>query len=506
LFVLALTVHAGLAQSVAVNGMRGTTSIDDDLSDDDQDLALPGLEDGTETSDPADPNGVTSGPRSRPGATAATGTGATRRNTGRPEPQRAVTAVQPGPYNPDGTPVERTGSIQTATVPEDNFDDDQDAYEPLGLRVGSFIVRSSIESTIGFSDNVNREYGGKSGGLYRLRPQFDIRSDWNRHQLNVILGGEYDGYFDKSVGNEHSVDATATGRIDVRDSTRVDLEAGYQYDPEDPSSAEVAPGSTAGGVHTLTGKAGVTQDIRRFRTTLSGEVTREEYTGGTDDGRRSTGAGRSASDDRDNTLVEGTLRLGYQVSPAVMPYVEGSLFARHFDREQDSSGIRRASDGYSLRGGVTVDLGSKLSGDLALGWRREKLHDRRMDPLEGPTIDGTVTWSPRRLTSVSFTGTTSFDTTTLDRSPGSVEYKGTLAVAQSLRRNVRLDASVGLSYRDYESSPLTEWRREAALSVEWSFNRNVAAVARYRYEDLDSSSPRSDYSANTVEIGMTLRH
>ena len=499
LVVCVICAGQSRAQSVAQDGLRGSSGVEDGFSDDDQDTLI-----GESRTQSTTASGRTANRTTRPNPNPRRqGADATRRTDGRPQtPQtpRAVQPVQPSRRAADGTAGERRGGDQTASIPEDNFDDDQDAYQPLGLRAGSFVLRSSIESTVGASDNVSRDNGGQSGGFYRLRPQITINSDWTRHQLDITLRGDYNGYFDDTIDDEPSFEATAVGRIDIRDGTRLDLESGYQYEVEDPSSAEIGRGGSAAGTHTLTGTAGVTQDIRRFETTLRGTVTREIYTAGTG------GGGTAATDDRDNTLGEGSLRVAYRVSPALKPFIEGSLFRRSFDQEVDSGGFRRSSKGYSLRGGADFNLGPKITGNLSAGWRSEKLNDRRFDPLEGPTVDGTITWSPSRLTTISLTGSTSFDVTTIASSPGSVQYEGTLALARSLRRNLRLDASAGTSYRDYQSSPITEWRRTASVALEWSLNRNVAAVARYSYEDLDSSTRNADYRSNSVEVGLTLRH
>lgn len=492
----------GNAQSFDANGLRGSGDISDDISsDDDDDLisSSPGTSTRTTSTNGTRPatTGSTSGaaatPRSRPDARA--------ERARREESRRAERPVQPGQRQADGTIRTFQGSVQTAVTPDDNFNDDADLYEPLGLRLGKFTIRSSVEITGGVSDNVNRVRGGKSGSYYRISPDIRGESDWARHQLNFQLRGGYNGYLVDSMQDEPSLDASITGRIDIRDGTRIDLEATYQYEVEDPSSAEVLPGFSNDGVHTLRGSAGITQDVQNIELSATGSIQREEYSDPSTGRRRTPG-----SDDRDNTLPELTLQAGYKVSPRFKPFIRGSIFSRHFDQERDSSGIRRSSTGHAFAAGVESNFGPKLTGELALGWRREDLRDRRFDPLEGPTVDGSLVWSPSRLTTIKATLNTTFDTTTISTSSGSIEYAGLLTASRSLRRNLTLDAGVGLSKREYEGMPLEEWRRTATASLTWAFNRNVAAVLRYNYEDLDSSRSGSNYSANSVEFGVTLRH
>lgn len=502
LLVLALLAgfpfpELGMAQTVDGGELRGSDDFTVDAADDDDGPLSE--ETGDQPATAAGENGARTG-QGRGRAADARRDANTPRG-GRVEPQRPVQPTQPGPRNPDGTVRATPSATPRAVQPEDNFDDDADLYEPLGLRAGAFIIRSSIESTVGTSDNVSRANGGRAGSFYRITPRIEGRSDWSRHQFNFTLRGRYDGYFNNVADDEPSFEGTASGRIDVRDGTRVDIEGSYEYEVEDPSSAEVNPASGTSGIHRLRGTAGVTQDIRRFEVTVNGAVEREQYVNG-----RSPRGPASTTDDRDNTLTELTMRTGYRVSPALKPFIRGSVFARQYDLERDTNNILRGSTGYSVAGGVDVNLGPKLTGSLALGWRNEELRDNRFDPLEGMTIDGSLVWSPSRLTTVSLTGSTSLDPTTIATSPGSVLYEGQLAVSRSLRRNVRLDVGAGLSYRDYQGLSLQEWRRTATAGITWSFNRNAAAVVRYSYEDLDSSGANTDYRANSIEIGLTLRH
>ncbi|RAI26029.1 hypothetical protein CH339_15870 [Rhodobium orientis] len=488
-----LVAAVGPAHGQTANGdvqLRGSAPTDGGFSDD-EDALFGATDDQTADSDAATPaaDGTRTPPRPRSAEDARR-----ERLGGRPEAVRAVQPVQPGPRNADGTVMERAETTVTAEAPEDNFGDDKDAYEPLGIRAGSFILKPSIETTGGGSTNVDQDHNGKSGAFYRIRPSLDVQSDWSRHSLNVNLNGEYTGYIDSATEDTPTFEGEATGRIDVRDGTKLELESGYQLEQEEAESAERKKGTDRADIHTLTGAAAIVQDVRRFQVRLRGSVERQSY----DSNDGGTG--------RDYTLTEISLRTGYKVSPALMPYVEGSMFQRQLDDERDADGYRRSSDGYSLRGGVAIDMASKLTGDLAAGWRREEPRDGRLKALEGPTVDGTLTWSPSRLTTIALTGSTTLDTTTLTGSAGSIEYKGGLTATRSLRRNVKLVGALGLSYRDYESSPVTEWRRTADASVEWSFNRNVAAVARYGYEDLDSSERGNDYRAHSIEAGVILRH
>ena len=57
------------------------------------------------------------------------------------------------------------------------------------------------------------------------------------------------------------------------------------------------------------------------------------------------------------------------------------LGRRAFDEAQDDSGYARSSVWGEMRGGLVIDRGEKLSGEVSLGYRREDLEDARLEDL-----------------------------------------------------------------------------------------------------------------------------
>src|SRR5690606_3971693 len=106
------------------------------------------------------------------------------------------------------------------------------------------------------------------------------------------------------------------------------------------------------------------------------------------------------------------LRAGYQISPALMPFVEAEVGRNLYVQEIDSAGYARSSDRYAVRGGLELDMGEKLSGEIAAGWISEDFDDERLDPLSTPTVEADLRWSPQRGTDVTLSGATVLEGTT----------------------------------------------------------------------------------------------
>ena len=98
--------------------------------------------------------------------------------------------------------------------------------------------------------------------------------------------------------------------------------------------------------------------------------------------------------------TRSTLRTGYEISPALTPFVEIEIGRRLYDQEIDSAGFRALVRPLAARAGLELDLGEKLSGEISAGWLREDFDDDRLEPLSTPTVNADLKWSPERGTDV----------------------------------------------------------------------------------------------------------
>ncbi len=372
-----------------------------------------------------------------------------------------------------------------------------DDYEPLGLRVGSFNVFGSVAVTGGYTDNAANSAIREPAQFYRIVPELLIQSDWSRHSLGFTFSGDFQGFPSDSNLDQPDFNAELRGRVDISRTTDLELIGTYGLDRENRGSAETQASGRISDNHTGTASAFLRHNAGRIGMRLGIGAERSVYTD-------VVVAPNAPPDDRNrnNTVYNASLRLSLSPNANLAPFVEGMVLRRTYDA--DVSG--RSSDGYQVMAGLAVDFGPKLNGEIAAGYRREKLKNPTLPDLEGPVFSASLNWSPRRLTNVSLTGSTSFDSTTIATSSGSVRNRADLTVTHELRRNVELRAGAGLEWRNYSGDSLREFTARFNAGVAWNINRNVALVAGYTHESRDSTAEGGDYTTNTVEIGLRLRH
>jgi len=387
------------------------------------------------------------------------------------------------------------------------FQEQEQTYDPLGLRLGSFVVLPSLTVTGGYTDNTSQSSTGNGGAFYRIVPEVIARSDWSRHQLDATFRGSFQGFPSQSDDNDPAANLNVNGRVDVGRATSVNLIGTYDLQREDQSNPDVSTGDTDGILaQTIGAEISVSRLVGLIGLTVGGSATRDLFTGGTlGVSVGSGGATITGSDDRSNTEVLGTLRVSLENDAQIRPFVEASAGRREFDGDGDALGFNRDSTIAELRGGAVLDLAPKLSGEISAGYRNENVNDGNLEDLRGIVFDASLTWSPDRVTLVTLAGATDFAPTTISGATGSVTYSGTASVRRSLRKNLTLDAGVGVSFERFEGFPQEDIRTNANLGLTWDLNRNAAITTQYNFDRLDSTANGSDFNSNSIELGVRIQ-
>jgi len=375
-------------------------------------------------------------------------------------------------------------------------------YQPLGLRAGAFVVYPSVETGIELTDNVfQSDQNERDDRGYFVAPAMRIESDWVRHSLRVDARSRHLYYFGNSSEDELDVDVQIDGRVDIKRTTRLDVQAAYNLEQEGRGSVDV-PGAAAEppNEHRLSADATLVHQAGRVEVSVGGNV---EYNNFEDVDL--IGGGSQNNTDRNFTELGGTLRIGYDVSPRIQPFVGGGYSTQIYDQRVDDNGLRRSSDGYEAEAGVRVELSPALTGELAVGYVRREFDDSALEAVEGVTVDGSLEWRPSRLTTVGFNVSTDVDETGAGTASGALQRIVGISINHALRDNLLLAASAQYAFEDFTGTSLTEETVFLAAGLTYQLNRSVAIRAGYSYEEFNSSTAGSDYDENRVLVSLLLQ-
>lgn len=375
---------------------------------------------------------------------------------------------------------------------------EDDPYAPLGIRVGTMILRPAIEVSGGYDTNAARSgTNGKGSTFHRTEAELNATSDWSRHQLDVGLRGAYTGYTALSNANRPEGDARIALRLDATRDLTLDSILTARIDTESPSSVNLPGGVSKRVPFVTTGAAlGGTQRFGRLSIGLRGTLDRVDYAD-------AEAGGVTVSQRARNLTTYGMrLRAGYEITPGISPFAEASIDRRVHDLAVDTNGYRRDSTGGGLRLGSTFELARNLTGEASAGYIFRAYEDARLAHLRSPAVDAALTWSISPLTTLNLRAQTEIAETTIANSAGARVVRGTATLTHAFLRNFTATATLGFSRADYDGVNRQENTLTAGTRLEYKFNRMLALRGSYAFEKLSVNSAGESYNAHTFMLGL----
>src|SRR5690606_6696671 len=177
-------------------------------------------------------------------------------------------------------------------------------------------------------------------------------SDWTKHSLDMAGELTYEDALSGNIESELRGNLEADLQIDISNSLSGGARVAYDAARVSVNSPLAIIGVDQQPIrHRLTGEVGLDKTIGTLRVAATGQLTRDQY------GSARLSDGTSISqDDRNSTLALARLRVGYEVSPALVPFAEVEAGRRSYDEARDRAGYERSGLRLGARAGVAVDI------------------------------------------------------------------------------------------------------------------------------------------------------
>jgi hypothetical protein len=373
--------------------------------------------------------------------------------------------------------------------------------ETPGIRIGTFVLRPTV------SQSINTE-STKDGNTKRKRAFLEtdmdttLTSDWALHQLTVTSTGAWQQNVSGEGEEQPSFRINGDLRLDLPRDTTAHITGGYRFYREDTDDPDAIAGADKqSNVQEFTAGGSIERDFGILRGTTALDLTRTVYS----DAELANGTTVSQSD---RNQTNGTLRgrIGYELSPALIPFIEATAGHTIYDEKVDSAGYARSGYTYGAKTGVQIDLGEKLRGEVGVGYEIGTFDDSRLSDIDAATIDANLLWSPLRGTDVDLNLQTSIQPSTTAGESGYVSHALTTTVAHQLRDNLVGTVLGGVTLRDYPSdsanSDETVYTTSAGLT--WNINRYLDLTSTLGYE-LTSRKASADSQQWRAGIGLKLK-
>ncbi len=377
----------------------------------------------------------------------------------------------------------------------------RDEEADMGIRLGTLVLRPAISQQIGI-EREKTSTGTEKRTFSETGLKGTLTSDWSRHELTIGGEGAWQETLSGDGPDKPRARIDADLRLDLSDNTVANITGAYSFSREDTDDPNALSGaSVQSGVHQFDGGVSVERDLGLLRGSIATQASRYLYS----DAELSDGTTVDRSD-RDRTRATVSARLGVELSTALTPFVEATTGKVMYDDDVDSSGYRRSADIYGAKTGVTVDLGEKLRGEVAVGYEQQRFDDNRLEDLSAITVDGNIFWSPREGTTVDVTLDTTLDPSTSAGVSGAAIHSLDVSLAHDLRSNLvaRLTGGAAVSRYDDAGASSDKTVYNAGAGLTWKVNRYLDATADVTYERNDYKSAEHTDTV-TALVGLTAK-
>lgn len=418
----------------------------------------------------------------------------------RPPRQPVGTAALAGLLLAGTAPV----AVHAQVAPPGPTERELEEYEPVGGRIGSFLLYPSAEARIEYDDNILAlPQGGADDVELTVRGAARLESQWQRHRI------EASAYIQQSIHGRFSTEdvteggARLNGRLDIDRDTSARLVASFDSLAENRAnitSAREAREPTrfrrADALFSLARELGTIQLIG------DAQIVVLDF----DDALAADGA-VVEQDFRDSVYLRGSLSAAVDISPRVSALVRGQVDRLSFSGDPDiPDPFDRDTTGYALEAGVRLELANLLFGEIRAGVLHRDVDDPSAEGLTGVSFGANLTWTLTPLTTLRFFADRQVEEGGSQLVSGNVRSQARLVVEHELLRNLVLEGQAGFARIDTVGQ-VDESADEYNLMAEatWRLDRNFRVFARAdRFQRFSDDTFFRDFTRNRVMAGVRV--
>jgi hypothetical protein len=327
-------------------------------------------------------------------------------------------------------------------------------------------------------------------------PRVTLRHDTMRGGYSL----EAEAELVKSSLEEHRLSAL---RLRLEGEHALDAVTGLSGELELELTQESAgtPGGTAAEPVVMSGTAGVAAERRfgRFAVGVRGAAGRTVY-GPT---RLSDGSEEDNSA-QNNWTVEGGLRLGYEVTPLLTAFIDGSVGYQRYDEPSPTYMVTLDAADYELRAGLAANWHEILEAEASVGVGLRRFAEPALGEVTTTLYDASLTYRPDETVTL----TAALSTNVGAPAPESggtarVEYEATGSASYQVNPWLRLRASAGWEHAQLVGIAGSESGYSLGSGLDYQLNEHTLLTADYDFshEQTDTTEGEDEHR---VTLGVTL--
>lgn len=377
-------------------------------------------------------------------------------------------------------------------------------YDPLGVRIGSFVAYPSLALGVGGSDNVYVTSESRKGDFFaRLAPALDVRSDWDRNLLRVTARAVIPHYAEQSPLDRNTWDIRPSGRLDIGDFTNVAIDGQVSKLQEDPFTSQTDASLAVLSSYRQNALAvRAVREVGRTRLLGSFDATQLRFS----DIQFTNGQVQSQAQ-RDRSLTSGAAQAEYALSPgavviARLTYTDTDYVRKMIDRQTPNRDART----LQALAGLNLDLPDFLRGTFQLGYTHRDYVASAYRSVGGVSGEMKIEYFLSDIMNFEVDARRVLqDSATSENNPYFEDF-ASLSADRSIRENIIASIKVGGGNQNYIGSPIKYNIIQVSGSVKYLVSRMVSLRldTSFAKRAQSGSASRSKIDQSTIMMTMEL--
>lgn len=375
------------------------------------------------------------------------------------------------------------------------------SYQPKGIELGSFLLLPQVEVSEGYNNNVYaRSNDKKSDFITRITPEFQLRSRFTNHMLNVTARAEQSLFATYKDDNHLDASTNVSGRYDFSREWEAtgSLDAYQAY--EDRGSPDAVNGKSPTRTYGFGGRTGTKYQVGRY--TFLGEVNGARRLFGDVD--TSTGTTIDNSD-RDRNEFGALGRGSYEMFPGYAAVAQVEVNRRQYDSSRDRSGYNRSSSGWRAETGIGVDITQLVRGDFLVGYLKQDYEDSRFKDPSGLALKSVLNWTPNRMTVVALSLERSVQETITTNASGMIHTGASILIRHEMQRNIILTGTASAFQDDFKGANQTNWTYDARARAVYALQPELYVGGEIGFRRRTSDKPDVGFSQGVALLRIGAR-
>lgn len=373
--------------------------------------------------------------------------------------------------------------------------------EPLGARLGGFLLYPAFGLSEEYSDNIlATESNRRSDFTTEAAPSVRLRSNWNNHALNFDAGARLGRYLDHDSENYDDYRLGSDGRLDITRDSYLAGRIGYARLHEMRGAPDGVQGAEPVVYRLADAAAAFFQRFNRVSVAVDTTAKRYIY-----DDVAAISGGTIGNGDRDRDEFAGGVRTAYQIIPGYDAFLRGRANRRNYDRARDDNGFERSSHGYEAVIGTDIEFSGITWGQVFVGYAAQDYDDPRLPTVSGPSFGGSLTWNVTPLVTLTGNVRRTIEETIFIGASGYTATRSELRADWELLRNLIVTGDLAHTNRDFKGLSLRHNDFEAGLSAKYMMNRHLYLSLGYVFWLRDASGAGAgagDFTQNRAMLRL----